>query len=195
MQRIVLSSLFVSAKERYLASRVRSYEGVQSTTSSWGLPGDGSAAIEWFAGVGTLAHAYAHRCARVAVLCEQSSAKQRINAALHPDAALTLDADSPFPIPDEPIIHFSAGLPCQPVAPSGACRAEHDHRAPLVTDSVPNAILQLQEEGKLIFLDIEEHADFVTTGSVMLESLRANLMSLPTPIFLSLYTVNRLAIS
>ena len=185
MQRIVLSSLFVSAKERYLASRVRSYEGAQSTTSSWGLPGDGSAAIEWFAGVGTLAHAYAHRCARVAVLCEQSSAKQRINAALHPDAALTLDADSPFPIPDEPIIHFSAGLPCQPVAPSGACRAEHDHRAPLVTDSVPNAILQLQEEGKLIFLDIEEHADFVTTGSVMLESLRANLMSLPTPIFLS----------
>ena len=182
-QRAELSSLFCSARARYLATTTRGSE--PSPASTWGLQGDHSASIEYFAGVGTLSSAFAHRGSRVAVLCEQSRIKQRVNAAHHPTAVPLADADLPCPIPAESIIHFSAGLPCQPVAPSGARRANLDYRARFVTESVPNAVLRLQQAGKLVFLEIEEHADFITVGRDMLALLRTNLLALPTPIVLS----------
>jgi hypothetical protein len=104
---------------------------------------------------------------------------------LYPAAVPLADADLPCPIPAEAIVHLSAGLPCQPVAPSGARRANLDYRARFVTDSVPHAVLRLQQAGKLVFLEIEEHADFVTVGRGMLDILRTNLLALPSPIVLS----------
>lgn len=183
IQPSVLSSLFVSARARYSATTNSDSE--PPPYSCWGLPPDGSAAVELFAGVGTISHALAHRHVRVATLCEKSPDKQVVNSVHLPSALLLSDADLPIPVPDEPIVHVSAGLPCQPVAPSGWRRAERDRRAPLVTESVPNAILRLQDAGKLVFLDIEEHADFATTGRNMLLHLRTNLLALPSPIYLS----------
>ena len=155
------------------------------SSSSWGLATDHSAVIEWFAGVGTISLAFAHRGSRVAALCEQDAHKVRLNAVVHPGAIPVLDARLPCPIPDEAIVHVAAGLPCQPVAPSGARRAALDYRAPLVTEAVPDVILSLQEAGKLVFLEIEEHADFVTIGRELLLQLRTNLLALPSPIVLS----------
>ena len=155
------------------------------SSSSWGLASDNSAVIEWFAGVGTISLAFAHRGSRVAALCEQAPHKVRLNAVVHPDAVPVLDARLPCPIPKESFVHVAAGLPCQPVAPSGARRAALDYRAPLVTDAVPDVILSLQEAGKLVFLEIEEHADFVTIGRELLLQLRTNLLALPSPIVLS----------
>ena len=121
----------------------------------------------------------------MAVICEQSRVKQRVNAVHHPAAAPLADADLPCPIPAEAIIHFSAGLPCQPIVPSGARRANLDYHARFVTDSVPDAMLRLQQAGKLVFLEIEEHADFITVGRDMPELLRTNLLALPSPMVLS----------
>ena len=154
-------------------------------SSSWGLAVDHSAVVEWFSGVGTIALAFAHRGSRVAALCEQDPHKVRLNAVVHPNAVPVLDARLPCPIPAESIVHVAAGLPCQPVAPSGARRAALDYRADLVTDAVPDVVLSLQEAGKLVFLEIEEHADFVTTGRELLQQLRTNLLALPSPIILS----------
>ena len=159
-QRAALSCLFCSARARYLATTTRGSE--PSPASTWGIQGDHSASVEYFAGVGTLSAAFVHRGSRVAVLCEQSRVKQRANAVHHPTAAPLADADLPCPIPAEAIIHFSAGLPCQPVAPSGARRANLDYRARLVTDSAPDEVLRLQKAGKLVFLEIGEHAVFGT---------------------------------
>ena len=183
VQRAALSSLFCSARARYLATTTRG--NAPSPSSTWGLQGDHSASVEFFAGIGTLSAAFEHRGSRVAVLCEQSPVKQRVNAVLYPAAVPLADADLPCPIPAEAIVHLSAGLPCQPVAPSGARRANLDYRARFVTDSVPHAVLRLQQAGKLVFLEIEEHADFVTVGRDMLDILRTNLLALPSPIVLS----------
>ena len=57
--------------------------------------------------------------------------------------------------------------------------------ARFATDSVPAAILRLQQAGKLVFLEIEELAEFITVGREMLERLRTNLLALPSPIVLS----------
>ena len=182
-QRAALSCLFCSAKARYLATTTRGSE--PSPASTWGIQGDHSASVEYFAGVGTLSAAFAHRGSRVAVLCEQSRIKQRVGAVHHPTAVRLADADLPCPIPAEATALFSAGLSCQPVAPSGARRANLDYRARFVTDNVPDAMLHLQQAGKLVFLEIEEHADFITVGRGKLEFLRTNLRAPPSSMVLS----------
>ena len=112
------------------------------------------------------------------MLSEEKVLKQRVVQHAFPLAHLQTDAfDVNFSQPSEQYVHISAGLPCQPFAPHGERRAESDERSITVSDA-PARIAAHLGARKIVFLDVEEHADFLTTGSKVLERMHHELKQL-----------------
>ena len=104
--------------------------------------------------------------------------KQRVLQHHFPQAQVRTDAfDVNFSQPSEQYVHIPAGLPCQPFATHGERRAERDERSITVSDA-PARIAAHVGARKIVFIDVEEHADFLTTGSKVLERMHRELKQL-----------------
>ena len=112
------------------------------------------------------------------MLSEEKVLKQRVLRHGFPQAQVRTDAfDVNFSQPDEQYVHIPAGLPCQPFATHGERRAERDERSITVSDA-PARIAAHVGPRKIVFIDVEEHADFLTTGSKVLERMHRELKQL-----------------
>ena len=112
------------------------------------------------------------------MLSEEKVLKQRVLRHAFPQAQVRTDAfDVNFSQPDEQYVHIPAGLPCQPFATHGERRAERDERSVTVSDA-PARIAAHIGPRKIVFIDVEEHADFLTTGSKVLKRMHRELRQL-----------------
>ena len=97
-------------------------------------------------------------------------------AALQPPSSSDSDSDSehPAPPPVRPPVKVASvygGIPCQPIAPSGAARGMDDPRIGDTTDALPRAARALDANSA----DAENHANIVTiNGGAVLAKLTAN---------------------
>ena len=100
-------------------------------------------------------------------------------AALQPDSSsddASSDSEHPraTPPPVRPLITVASvygGIPCQPIAPSGAARGVGDPRIGDTTDALPRVTRALDANSA----DAENHANIVTiNGGAVLAKLTAN---------------------
>ena len=93
---------------------------------------------------------------------------------------LVSDVFDSFILPLVASVLIAAGIPCQPVAPGGSRLAHDDPRA----FGMINAILQLiaQLGGRCVSLDVEEHADQLSTGAQILVQIDGSLLALAFPL-------------
>ena len=117
------------------------------------------AVLEVTAGVGTFTHGYKAKGVRPHMPSEEKMLKQRVLQHNFPQAQVRTDAfDVNFSQPSEQYVHIPAGLPCQPFATHGERRAERDERSITVSDA-PARIAAHVGARKIVFIDVEEHAD------------------------------------
>ena len=84
------------------------------------------------------------------------------------------DSEHPTPPPVRPLVKVASvygGIPCQPIAPSGAARGIDDPRIGDTTDALPRATRALDANSA----DAENHANSITiNGGAVLAKLTAN---------------------
>ena len=110
-----VSSLFCSPADRLEAANNRL--GPCATAS---VPAPlllRTALLEWFAGVGTMSHAFRHHGVRTHAQAEQDELKQRVLRHFFPLSVLVSGVFDSFLLPLVASVLIAAGIPCQPVAP------------------------------------------------------------------------------
>ena len=131
-------------------------------SASCGLPPISNAGVELFAGFGSMSYCWKHFGFPIVGLAENAASIQRTirrafpgsvviqdanavdAAALKPASSTDSDSDGeqPAPPPVRPPVKVASvfgGIPCQPIAPSGAARGIDDPRIGDTTDTLPRA--------------------------------------------------------
>ena len=173
-----VSSLFCSPADRLEAANNRL--GPCATAS---VPAPlllRTALLEWFAGVGTMSHAFRHHGVRTHAQAEQDELKQRVLRHFFPLSVLVSDVFDSFLLPLAASVLIAAGIPCQPVAPGGSRLAHDDPRAFGMINAIPQLIAQLGD--RYVSLDAEEHADLLSTGADILAQIDSSLLALAFPL-------------
>jgi hypothetical protein len=136
-----VSSLFCSPADRLEAANNRL--GPRATAS---VPAPlllRTVLLEWFAGVGTMSHAFRHHGVRTHAQAEQDELKQRVLRHFFPLSVLVSDVFDSFLLPLVASVLIAAGIPCQPVAPGGYRLAHDDPRAFDMINAIPGLIARL----------------------------------------------------
>ena len=136
--------------------------------------------LEWFAGVGTMSHAFRHHGVRTHAQAEQDELKQRVLRHFFPLSVLVSDVFDSFLLPLVASVLIAAGIPCQPVAPGGYRLAHDDPRAFDMINAIPGLIARLGN--RYVSLDVEEHADLLSTGADILARIDSSLLALEFPL-------------
>ena len=168
-------------------------------SASCGLPPIDGAGVELFTGYGSMSYCWRHFGFRIAALAENAASMQRtirrgfpesvviqdanaVNAAaLQPASSSDSDADEDEPgsetvvtrcaAPAVKVASVYAGIPCQPITPSGAERGVNDPRIGDTTGALPRAARALDANSA----DAENHANIVTIdGGAVLAQLTEN---------------------
>ena len=127
-----------------------------------------------------MSHAFRHHGVRTHAQAEQDELKQRVLRHFFPLSVLVSDVFDSFLLPLAASVLIAAGIPCQPVAPGGYQLAHNDPRAFEMINAIPQLIALLGD--RYVSLDVEEHADLLSTGADILAQIDSSLLALAFPL-------------